>query len=492
MFKALGKWASQRSLAGRRTAGTCRRPGFQPRCEVLEDRRLLAGIASHLAITGFPLQAGPGLAGSLTVQAQDPAGNIDMTDNGTVAIYLGNSSSAPVLLTQPMINGTTGPFMAAFQQIGSQQLYATEPRMGGVILSGSFAAIGIQNTDVSSTVYHPRGSDPGAPLPTPLSAVYSSNPTGVSINGEMFTDFKIENASSNDTAIVVFTIPAGVSSPKLKFFDTSNNTWESVSGSTLIGPQGGTGYQLDQVADTITVSFDSSSFPAINQLTGTVFTIAISGATSATVTVGVFPALASNESLPAVSASFTSSSSLSSTLTPLQQGAITTTSQSTNTSGGDGSGSSDDDVQALWDYFDDFWRWMLLGMDQPPSRKDMDAAIGLGAGTRPTGTDAGAGIAWQMAGKSSAAAGDGVKAPVSSSAKNYKPPDDAHEAFFATAPSPAEWPGAVPRLLESTDPSIEWGPVTTDGERYGSLALIGLPGLGLMWEEIQWHLTPQE
>jgi hypothetical protein len=490
MFKALGKWASQRLLAEGSPAGPRRRPGFRPWCEVLEDRRLLAGIASHLVITGFPLQAGPGLAGSLTVQAQDPAGNIDMTDNGTVTIYLGNNSSAPVLLTQAMINGTTGPFMAAFQQTGTQELFATEPRMGGVILSGSFAAVGIQNTDVSSSVYHPRGSDPGAPLPTPLSAVYGSNPTGVSINGEMFTDFKIENASSNDTAIVVFTIPAGVTAPKLKFFDTSNSTWEPVSGSTLVGPQGGTGYQLDQTADTITVSFDSSSFPAVNQLTGTVFTIAISGATSATVTVGVFPALASNESLPAVSASFTSSSSLSLTLTPLQQGAITTSNLSTNTGGGDGS--SDAEAQAVWDYLDDFWRWMLLGMDQPPSRTDMDAAIGLGADAKPAGTAAGAGIPAPAAGKGGAATCDGVKAAVPSSPENHEPNEDAREAFFATAPSTAELPGTVPRLPEPTDPVIEWGPVTTDGERYGSLALLGLPGLGLMREEIQWHLAPQQ
>jgi hypothetical protein len=227
----------------------------------------------------------------------------------------------------------------------------------------------------------------------------------------------------------------------------------------------------------VTLSDNSSSTPMASQLNGTIFTIAVPvGAAASNSTVGVFPSLASTETLPAVQASFVSSSSLSLTLSPLQQGTITT-SQATNTGGGDGDGASNSDIQAMWDYFNDFWRSMLIGLEQLPSGKDVGVVAAPAATRKGPGTDGGAGTKTNDSG----ASGTGIKAPATGG-EAPKPQsrrtDDARDAFFATALSDADLPIVIPDLAAPA-------PALTENDRYGASALLGLPCLALLLEEVK-------
>jgi hypothetical protein len=444
--------------------------------------------ATHLVITGFPNEAAPGQAGSLTVFAEDPFGNVDPSDNNTTVSF---SSSDPNAILPPPLTLTNGQvsFNATFQTVGTQTLTATQDNAApeeSIPSSATLTAVGIVTTSVSSTVYQPV-IDPNAPQPQPVAAIYSGNPTPVPINGTTFLDYKVNNANSSAVAIVVFSFPAGTALPTLAFFDTSTNTWEPVAGSTIVPNS----YRVNTTNDTITVTFDSSSFPTITQLTGTVFTVAIPATnTTPSSTVGVFPPVVSTDNnAAAVQASFVSSSSLSLTLTPLQQGAITT-SQSNNASGGDGDSVPNSDVQALWDYFNDFWRWMLIGLDQPPSGKDVD----VGAGEKPAGTGDGASGTGKPAGTGGGAAGSkpagtGITAPQSrndggrDAAPLQSRSNDVRDAFFATAPPDTVFPNTISGFTAPT-PAVEPPPLTTEEQGYGAAALLGLPGLGLMLEEI--------
>jgi len=433
-------------------------------------------VASHLVITGYPNEPTPGNAGSLTVFAEDKYGNVDPTDNSTTVSF---SSSDPDAILPPPLTLTNGmvSFNATFQTVGTQTLTATQentaPDETVQPSSATLTAVGIVSTDVSSTVYQPV-LDPNAPQPQPIAAIYSGNPTPVPINGTTFLDYKVLNANSSAVAIVVFSFPSGLTNPTLAFFDTSNDTWEPVAGSTIVPNS----YRVNTTNDTITVTFDSSSFPTITQLTGTVFTVAIPATNNTpSSTVGVFPPTVSTENAAtAVQASFASSSSLSLTLSPLQQGGITT-SQSTNTGGGDGDGAPDSDIQGLWDYFNDWWRSMMIGLERLPSGN-----VGTGAGAKPAGTgDKAPGTGGRAAGAGNKPAG--TSGPAGPQSRNHA----ARDAFFATVQPDALVPEMLPRFsapLTTPTPVTEPPPVITEQEGYDAAALLGLPGLGLMLEDI--------
>jgi len=432
--------------------------------------------ATHLAITGVPNEAEPGQAGSLTVFAEDPFGNVDPSDNSTTVSFTSSDPNAilpaPLTLTNGMVS-----FNATFQTVGTQTLTATQDNIAvgeaGIPSSATLTAVGIQTASVSSTIYQPSNSGSLTNPPVPIAAVYSGNPTPVPINGVNFLDYKVQNATSGDVAIVVFSFTAGLTNPTLAFFDSNTNTWEPVAGSTIVPNS----YRVNTTNNTITVIFDSSSFPTITELTGTVFTVAIPATNNTpSSTVGVFPPVVSTEnSGTAVQTTFVSSSSLSLTLTPLQQGTITT-SQSTNTGGGDGDGSSDPNIQALWDYFNDWWRSMLISLEQLPSGND------VGAGAKPAGTGD------KVPGTGGGAAGAGNKPAGTGGATGPQSRNHAaRDAFFAMVQPDAVVPELLPRFsapMTAPMPVTEPPPVITEDEGYGAAALLGLPGLGLMLEDI--------
>jgi len=475
---------------------------------------VVAAAVSQLEITGLPSSSTAGALQPVAVEAVDSFGNIGSGYGGTITfsctdglatatfpgtnpppatalqgfIYTFNAAD-PAVVTLAVALNTNGlqTITAITNDVPSIQLQISTTVSGATV---------VPPTAQASQVVPPTGTS--APVTSgnlsavvsggntaqttlAVAATYNGNPTGttVVVNGQMlaalaFNDFRVVNPTWATTVTLTLTVPGGVANAQAVYI--IDGRWVVAAPQERIN------------STTIVVTLSASSTPTIFELNGTVFTIAVPvAASSSNTTVGVFPPLASTETLPAVQASFVSSSSLSLTLSPLQQSTIST-SQSSNTGGGDGDGSSDADVQKLWDYFSDFWRWML-GTEQPPAGKDIDLAIGLGTGAKATGTDG------DTAPKTpgNGAAGAGSKAPATETPEpQLRRNDEARDAFFASALSTTELPNLFPRTFPAPSSSvIEWSPVTTEGERCGSLALLGLPGLGLMLEEIHWQHAPR-
>jgi len=472
-----------------------------------------AAAATQLQLLGFPTTTNSGLIQPLTVEAVDTYGNADTTYQSTIIISI---SDAAAVLALPaanpplgLLSGTTytfapgarpsgdggiATFAVTLNTPGAQSIQVTSglpvlpsiiniqvaaftpptSQTAAVVLStGTTAPI----TSGNITVTVSGGNANQTTLA--VAATYANgNPTPdqVVANGQVFVglafnDFRIVNPAPNTTATLTFTVPFNAPNAKAILF---------VDGGWVIAaPQVREGDLI-----IVTLSDNSSSTPMASQLNGTIFTIAVAvGAATSNSTVGIFPPLASTETLPAVQASFVSSSSLSLTLSPLQQSTITT-SQSTNTGGGDGDGASASDIQAMWDYFNDFWRSMLIGLEQLPSGKDIGVATAPATTGKGPGLDGGTGATGT---KPSGATGTGVKTP-GTGGEAPKPQsrrtDDARDAFFATTLSTAELPVMLPGFAASV-------PALTEDDRYGASALLGLPCLAVMLEEIHLHRARQ-
>jgi len=400
------------------------------------------GIFTNTA--GTDIVIGSTIANNTIVNFPDNPTPVDQDPNeGSTLSTLGSGISTSALTAAELQAVELSNLMAA-PLASSQTVTFTVQTSNGSITATVNAAPGQTGNNIVTQVaqygYNPVGVDPTQ---------------GTNETADSFTDLFLGGATSSDQATVVFHY-SGDGTPQLKFFDQGTNSWVVVQDVVV-----------DPANHTITWTADSSSTVPINALTGTVFTVTVS-APQTPATVGVFPPLVSTESMPAVSTSFVNSSSLTLTLTPLQQGQITT-SQATNTGGGDGGSSSDSDIQALWDYFNDLWQSLMLGLAPPPSaRGDLDVP----AGREPAGASNGA------TGMDGGAAGTGGEAPKPQSRGN-----DARDAFFATVLSTAEVPGMVPGFTAPMEPA----PVTTEEEGYRSSALLGLPCLALMLEEIDLH-----
>jgi hypothetical protein len=111
-------------------------------------------------------------------------------------------------------------------------------------------------------------------------ALYQMNPTGVPMNAAAFFDVRVSSTRNGQptpfipagtTLVVTFRFPPTVANPTLLFFDSSTGTYKPVKSSPP--PPG---VQLpDPAPGEITVVFDRNSFPAITDLGGTVFAIAL-------------------------------------------------------------------------------------------------------------------------------------------------------------------------------------------------------------------------
>jgi hypothetical protein len=92
------------------------------------------------------------------------------------------------------------------------------------------------------------------------------------------------NVASGDTAVVTFSYnPDGRGPPILTFFDPATGNPQPVQGSALVADS----YVVDPASHTVRVVFDSSSFPSLSNLTGTLFTLSV----AAPVTVPMPPSL---------------------------------------------------------------------------------------------------------------------------------------------------------------------------------------------------------
>jgi hypothetical protein len=322
------------------------------------------------------------------------------------------------------------------------------------------------NDSIAATV----SAAPGSPKNNVVAQVaqYAFNPLGINpIQGSnetaaLFTDLFIGGATLSDQATVVFQY-SGNGVPQLKFFDQTLGGWVVIQDVTV-----------DPGNHTITWNVNSGSIVPINGLTGTVFTVTVFVPQNETV--GVFPALASTELLPSVSTSFTSSASLALTLTPLQNGSITSSQAATHSGGGDGD-LSDADIQALWDYFNDMWRWMTIGLEHPASAKDTGIVAEPDMGDIGPSTDEGAADA------RASGTGTGTKAP-SNGGETPKPQSRRHDSAPKTHLLTAELPGMIPRSARPINARIGLATATATLELGEAWALLGLPGLSLMLEEI--------
>jgi len=464
------------------------------------------GPLTNFEIVGLPSTSTALLLQPVAFEGVDAFGNIvagfagkvtfSCTDGNATVTFPGNNPPPAVPLggfTYTFPGGPTSPdvvtLAVAFNTNGVQTITATS---GTINFNISTTVVGasvvtptsqtaqvvptsgtqtVSNSNLSATIS--GGNEAQTTLA--VAANYNSNPTGMNVvvngtalNAVSFNDFRVVNPTATTTVTLYLTVPAGAAANTQAVFFVDGG-WVDATPQVRIG-------------NIIIVTLSASSTPTISQLNGTVFAIAVPvGAATSSSTVGVFPPLASNETQPAVQASFVSSSSLSLTLSPLQQGTLST-SQATNTGGGDGDGASDSDIQAMWDYLNDFWRMMLIGFEQLPSGKDVGVVAAPAATGKGPGTDSGAGTKTTGSG-TNGASGTGVK-PSGTGGEAPKPQsrrtNDARDAFFATAVDTAELPIVIPGLA-APDPAL------TANDRYGASALLGLPCLAVMLEEVQLH-----
>ena len=126
---------------------------------------------------------------------------------------------------------------------------------------------------VSSTLYQPSNSGPAWPCRWPLS---TRQPDARAHQWRGLHGFQDLNASSGVVATVVFNFPIGTAESDARILRLEHQYLVAGrgqhAGAELVPgrPHGGT----------ITVTFDSSSFPTVTQLNGTIFTIATSVATT--------------------------------------------------------------------------------------------------------------------------------------------------------------------------------------------------------------------
>jgi hypothetical protein len=156
--------------------------GARPALEALEDRTL---PAVSLLLSGFPSPAVAGVAGTVTVTAQDGSGNTDPAYSGTV--HFTSSDGQAALPADSTLTNGVGTFSATLSTAGSQTLTATDT--ADSTLTG--AATGIVSPAAASTFTVTAS-------PTTLTAG-----TGTSITVTAFDTFG--NVATGYTGTVHFT-----------------------------------------------------------------------------------------------------------------------------------------------------------------------------------------------------------------------------------------------------------------------------------------------
>jgi hypothetical protein len=146
-------------------------------------------------------------------------------------------------------------------------------------------------------------------------ALYSDNPEEIDVDGLVFYDLLVTGAEAGDTVTATFRFPAGALNPTLLFFNEDVSAYQPVLGSQLAPAS----LTVDRLQSVIRVVFDRTSFPAITDLDGTVFTIAIPS-----------PAPTSTALSPALALADASGRRVASDAPPLSSMVRTTTFVSTN------------------------------------------------------------------------------------------------------------------------------------------------------------------
>jgi hypothetical protein len=260
---------------------------------------------------------GDGTKTAGTIQANS-TGGFDVFGNHTYARE--TTFLVDVTIADPSRNTreTTAPSAAAVLTAGQgAQLQGVGFQRSAPGASSASAS----EPGVTATLSEPGG---GSQTLTLFVATYSANPEPGAVEGLAFHDVRVTGVDGAGQLTVTFHYSGGKGQPvMLEFFDPDTNQYRSVVGSRL-APQSVT---FDLVAETVTIVFDATSFPALTALGGTVFTIALAVPTSTgeTISPAVAIAATSNTGLSsglAQPAVFQTGTQLTLTLTPTQDGSL--------------------------------------------------------------------------------------------------------------------------------------------------------------------------
>lgn len=215
-----------------------------------------------------------------------------------------------------------------------EEVEATTVPSAAVVLTpnqnGQVTDSGFQRTDPGARLASAQANGVRAALVDPnragstltlFVARYGTNPEDDPIEDGDFFDVRVTGASEDGELAVTFEFTGDPTQVQLLFLDPSTNTYQPVLGSTL-NPSS---LQLDTTNKTITVVFDSTSFPTLQELRGTVFSIGVSSSSQGSLSPAV--SLAANRQgisrafAASKSVRFRSSSQLSISLTASQDSA---------------------------------------------------------------------------------------------------------------------------------------------------------------------------
>jgi len=265
---------------------------------------------------------------------------VRIIDESEDVVTTASATSAAVVLTANQSAQLTGSETTT-GQAGSSTLSAAAPDVDAVLT-------GISTINNATT--------------TLFVGSYAGNPTSAPSTGAAFYDVRATNASDG-SLLVSFHYPAGVSDPVLLFFNPATQSFQPVQSALVVN---------DTAHHVLTVLINVASVPTLATLDHTVFTIGVglpaspAGPDPATVT----QLLASTgNTLPAPSTTtFASSSQLTLTLAPLQQGQLALSQAAViGAAGGDGQAdSSDVPFRWAWDLFGLEQLWRTLSA--PPNR----------------------------------------------------------------------------------------------------------------------------
>jgi hypothetical protein len=314
-----------------------------------------AAVPVTLVLSG-PLTVEAGATYVLTVSASPLTGlspgalAVDWGD-GTVNYYAGLPAYVTHVYTVgpnfvaitavASLTGASGVVFAAQELDAFVDVPQVAAQAGAVIGPGQVGTATVPGAPgITGTLFN----EPGSHRVTLYVGVYGSNPTGhpLPVNTVAIYDAHVNGASDNDVLVLTFKLPPGVTQSLLQavtalqkagqfaqaaallaqvvpyFYDPSTGSFVRVQGSTRFPNS----LQIDLVNGTVTIIIDSTSFPSLSLLTGTVFTVSVPVVntpaiqTTATVSPTLSLALPTDASAMTQQATFQTSTSLTLTLSP--------------------------------------------------------------------------------------------------------------------------------------------------------------------------------
>lgn len=209
----------------------------------------------------------------------------DLTSTAGTVVSLGNGNfqvigthTYPIDETDYLVDVTiTYKQSGAFETTAPSAAAVVTPSQGSLLLDTDLrrskvgeTSLALANDTSDATL---KGLDPAGNKETVFLASYRGNPQPASTDGSTFYDVRVTGADPSRAAlVVVFRFPqGGATDASLQFYDPAQGKYVPVRGSTR---QDGS-LVVNTSGKSITVLFDDTSFPRLRDLTGTVFTVAV-------------------------------------------------------------------------------------------------------------------------------------------------------------------------------------------------------------------------